>query len=176
MWNYVVTGVVHPERAIIDIKGSLPLQIAHPEAAIDVGVHLSVLKSQVTIGITSAERLPDLYTLRNVISEVVSDVINCAAIEAVVAYEVELRSVHCVTDGSTLVYSAGIPGIGVKDDEQLKMDVTATVEVSGRIPLLRRALSDFKSAISHPADTGFFCYRSIECLVNFMKDEKGRRQ
>jgi hypothetical protein len=35
---------------------------------------------------------------------------------------------------------------------------------------IQKALSDLRNAIRHPGDTGFFCYRAIETLASYFKD------
>jgi hypothetical protein len=111
--------------------------------------------------------------LRNIVNDVLSALVDAAALEAVVSYDVELKSVHCVEDRMTRVFGADVPGLSISDNEYRQLEAFPHFVLSGRLPLFRRAVADFKRSIKYAGDTGFHCYRAVESLINFVQEAKG---
>jgi hypothetical protein len=173
MWDYVFSGVVHPERAELDMSASLPCQIDNPEVGISGEAIVGIYKNQITVAFASATEISDWLTFRNIIIDMVSLLVDGLALNAVVGYDAEIRSIHCIQSRRTQVFGADVPGLSIKNDEKLQIDVLPLFTVGGRVHLFRRALGDFKRAIRYPVDTGFYCYRAVESLMRFVMSDRG---
>lgn len=171
MHHYIFSGVAYPERAYVDFGGPVTLEFQAPDAGIRGAVNLTIYKNQVTIDFVSENKVPDLYTLRNVLSDVAYGVLSGACLQAVVGYDIELRSVRAISEETTLVFGIDVPGLSIGDHEKFTDDLMPWLLITGKEPLFRRSISDFKSAIRYPSDTGFFCYRAVESLINIIRNE-----
>ncbi len=172
MWKYIFSGIVQPERALIDMPGSFPLDIKHKDVDIAGRAIVCIFKSQITVDFTSAQAVSEWLTLKNIITDLVAAIVNCAGLDGVVGYNIDIRSMVSVHDQETIVFGVDIPGLSIQNDEQRKIDILQTFKVVGQEPLLRLALSDFKDAIIYPNNTGLFCYRATESIINLVKKEK----
>ncbi len=164
------SGIVHPQRALLELSDPISVEVHHRDAGIKGSATVSIYKNQVSITFRSNEKIPNTATLRNVMAQIASDVINCACLNAVVGYEVELISLNDVEENQTMVFGADIPGLSIKNDDVVKVDILPLFRLSGEQPLFSRALEDFKLAIRHAADTGFHCYRAVESLIHYIEN------
>jgi hypothetical protein len=53
--------------------------------------------------------------------------------------------------------------------------VTTAIQLALRHVSLRRAFADFREAIRSPIDTGFFCYRTAETVMQHFRDRDTKR-
>lgn len=169
-YHYVFSGVVYPERAHLELGA--PIQLGYRNVDFDVlgNVQLSIYKNQIILDFTTANRILDILTLRNLMTDFVASVVDIAGFSGVVGYEVDLRSVCSIHEQTTEVFGVDIPGLSIRNDEIRKYEISDLLSLCGSVGLFRRALSDFKNAIRHPIDTGFFCYRAIESILNYVRD------
>lgn len=165
MPTYILFGVVHPQRAVLEFS-RVGMEFSHPPARLNGTATISIHKNQIVVSVVTAEPTTDFYTLRNVIGAFISILTDCAALRSVVAYEVELISVHDVAANSTLVFGADVPGLSIGANELRSLDLNPPFIVASKLPLFANAIGDFRQAIRQAGQTGFLCYRAVESLLH----------
>lgn len=169
-YHYVFSGVVYPERAHLELGAPIPFEFQNIAFGISGNVQLSIYKNQIIVNFTTANRIVDMPALRNLMTDFVASVVDIAGFNGVVGYEVDLRSVCSIHEQTTEVFGVNIPGLSIGNDEIRKYEINDLLSLCCRVALFRRALGDFKNAIRHPIDTGFFCYRAVESILNYVRD------
>ncbi len=171
--KYVFFGVIMPERALINMEANIPLKLDHTFNGIKGDLLVSIRKNQIIVDFTTAEKVSNYNTLKNMVSESISTIIDCVGVNFVVGYSVDMRAMYDVQDQKEYVFGVSeyLPEITIGDNEIRKTDITEMLKVSYQ-PNVQSALSDFKYAILCPKDTGLFCHRAFESLIHFIMDEE----
>jgi hypothetical protein len=111
----------------------------------------------------------DLETLKNTIEDLVRAEVDACGYILGRGYDVEITS--CLgPEGRHTVFAVGI-------DEIEQMQIERPLQFSDLRPIvmesrhLRRALADLRQSIRSPFDTGFFCYRAVECLRQYFVEQ-----
>jgi hypothetical protein len=172
--NYTFFGVVYPERALIELRHPLSFRLENKEFGISGKIRLAIYKSQIIVDFESNEDVADVPTLRNFVRDAAQTVLDIAGMEVAVAYNADIRSVRG-PHGQLEVFGPSIPAIGIKNSEHRSVEIHRLFSLAGSDPFLRRALADIRSAISYPVDTGFFCYRAVESLINSTLESLAKR-
>jgi hypothetical protein len=94
MWDYVFSGVVHPERTLLNMGSSLPCQIDIPEVGVSGEAIVGIYKSQITVAFATETEISDWLIFQNIIIDMVSLLVDDLALNAVVGCDVEIRSIH----------------------------------------------------------------------------------
>lgn len=165
MPTYTFFGVVHPERAMIDLKDPIALTYREEINDFEANCEIAVYKNQVILIMNTDVEINDFPTARNRAKDIVQGIVDIAGMEFGVAYNVDLRAVSGPNHHFE-VFGTGIPELGLKNDESANVDILTPFLVAGKDPFVHRAIADIRSAISYPVDTGFFCYRAAESLIN----------
>jgi len=162
---YIFFGKVLPERALVSIPG----QIAELKVngKLIGGMTTTVLVSQVTIQINLFEKCSNIYTLKFAIEDGLRVQLDALGYINSCGYDLEITQ---------MIDSSGyVEVFGVNIDDTNKFPQMRPKKFSDIMMLfttdqgeyLRLCLSDLREAIRTPKDTGFFCYRSIECLRQY---------
>ncbi len=190
MFTYVFSGVVIPERAnvhiIISPQAPVKLRLHLPKGdEMRFDVSISISDSQIAVVVKSGERIDDLKIVRNHIEYFVRSIVDAFGYTDGRGYDVEITSVVGQEDGQPW---ASFPvwavfGVEVSALQQTKSE--RPISFDEVVPLLlelpqqndsdpiiaklapqqlRRCLGDLREAIRSPHDTGFFCFRAIECI------------
>jgi hypothetical protein len=170
--QYIFFGKVHPERCLVSIP-ELRIRVVTEDREIDGDLVFYVSLSQI-IAIFSCDRLVQNYlTLKNSVEDLIRTAIDALGYTNGCGYDIEIIEIIDSLGNSPTVFGVGIPAIRDSAKEagvtfQNVMDVFR----DPRGWRLKRCLADLREAIRVPQDTGFFCYRGIESLRQFFKQEK----
>lgn len=171
MSTYIFSGKIMPERANVSVS-TLSIKVLAEEAGINVDAIVSINASQVSIVIETTDKNADLPTLKNYVEYLVRTVVDAYGYLSGRGYDVEITSV-VDPDGKHTVFGVGIPELEEAQNER-PLHFPELLKVMGRSQHLHRALGDLREAIRSPWDTGFFCYRAVECIrQSFVEKEDG---
>jgi len=154
----------------MEMKQPERVKIDHAESGIKGELSISIYKNQIVVTFESSIRISNLYTLRNIVSDVVGSIVHIAGLSCIVGYEIEMISATEVQTGVVRVFGMDEPGFSIGDNEARTISISSMLRFCHSEALFRRAITDFKNAIRVPADTGFYCYRAIESLLNILRD------
>ncbi|MFS2010423.1 hypothetical protein ACCD06_11170 [Azospirillum sp. CT11-132] len=168
-YTYVLSGVVTPERAMLELGTPFGVKFRHPEAGIHGDIRLTIYKNQITCILVSETKILNPFTAKNVLGDFIQQVTDAACLEAVVGYVVDIVSLTDTQSGETIVFGPSETTIGIKNDEMMNLDLFGIISAASQNPYVGRALADFRSAVRYPGDTGFFCYRATESLIQHVK-------
>lgn len=171
--KYILFGVIMPERALIDMEESVSLKLDHTFNKIKGDLLVSIRKNQIIVDFTTTEKVLNWNTLKNMVLENTSTIVDCVGVNSVVGYSVDIRAIYDVQDQKEYVFGVSeyLPPATIGDKEVRKTNITDMLKVSYR-PNIQSALSDFKYAILCPKDTGLFCHRAFESLIHLVMDNE----
>jgi len=167
MIQYILKGVVMPERALLSITGSRSVELIHSGTGRTISVDLSIVLNQITVWVQS-EFPWDLHDLRNIVLYHVNNVCACMAFAKGLAYEVDIRQVLNKEQGIDYVYGIEVPCIAERRKTEEEVTDLFNDVLRKRIGkqgiYINRCVNDLKMALSHSEDTAFYCFRAIESL------------
>jgi hypothetical protein len=168
MTKWSVIGRILPERVPLTI--SIPEQTVNlTDFALSYRVKINIADSQLIASVNIAKGKVDPHTLRNCVE---SDV---RAVTDLVGY---LRGCSFGVDITSMISSdgeCGILGINVPVLAEARKDQKMQIEDDLLTSVLSEqsahlALADFREAMRNPVETGFFCYRAIEAMMQSLKN------
>jgi hypothetical protein len=171
---YVLSGKVLPERADVTIGPIKDCNIRVPELSIEFSAAIAICASQIMVGVRSEESIDDWETLRNIVEAVVRNIVDAFGFIEGRGYDVELTSI-AEQSGRSMVFSVEVAAL---QEDKANRPITFPElynllrnpsqrqddDLAFKTNQLRRALADLRESIRSPYDTGFFCYRAIECI------------
>lgn len=177
MSTYLFEGLVHPERAPINLKCSFG--ITHLTTEEECTVRISILLNQIAVWIDT-KKVWEVHDLRNIVKAVVSHELEVVGFIMGRTYDVEIRRVMNPELDVDYVFGVEIPCIA---DRNKAVDLLARItEIRAKSDgtlgvFLHRCFADLASAMKNADDTGFYCYRAIEslrqhCIEKFGLDPK----
>ncbi|PKL57827.1 MAG: hypothetical protein CVV34_05495 [Methanomicrobiales archaeon HGW-Methanomicrobiales-5] len=171
-YTYFFFGKVMPERANVNIS-PLMGEMKNFNGEKIGEMKTSILVSQITAQITQntqIQKYDELLTIKNALEDAIRVQLDVLGYTNSCGYDIEITQ---VTD-----ISGAVRVFGVNVDNTDQFPLKRPKNFSEIMPLfstetgeyLRLSLSDLREAIRSPKDTGFFCYRSIECLRQYFVD------
>jgi hypothetical protein len=166
MFRYIFTGKVLPERVDFSLT---PHQI---EAITNTGqkfkISISIQKSQIFLEVNSENVIDDIFTLRNTIVDFVRQYTDIFGYLHGYAYDLEITSL-IFPDNEHLIFGVSITEIEKDAVNRPIQDLQKIFEMEQDPDnlALRLALMDLNLSIKYPKDTGVFCYRAIESIMQF---------
>ncbi len=172
MNTYTFSGKVLPERANMSITRPLPIAMEAKDAGISGAGAISILVSQISVVFNTEDSNVDLPTLKNYVEGIVRNLVDAYGYLSGRGYDIEITSVVDPA-GMQTVFGVGVGALEQTQSER-PLSFQDLKDVVFKSQELRRALSDLREAIRSPLDTGFFCYRAIECIrQSFRQAEDG---
>ncbi len=176
MHKYILHGKVLPERADFSVSCMI-LGVEQPDSGLKFDMALSILKSQISVHITSESEILDYETLRNYVVDVITMHTDAFCYINGYAYGIEITSLAGENNTPYIIFGAGID---VLEKDHVNRPYKTIGEIihliyNPKYNMLRVALSDLRLAIQFTKDTPFFCYRAIESLMQYFNkynDEK----
>jgi hypothetical protein len=166
-YRYTFTGVIHPERAAISMS-TIPLAVQAPSEDIDGRLYVTIAVSQVTAVFESEQRVRQLHTLKNHVTDAVRVAVDAFGYLTGCGYGAEIVQVVPAESTNPMVFGVDIPALEYKSpDLNARFTEVMSLFWDPRGCHLQRCLADLREAIRSPKDTGFFCYRAIEALRQF---------
>jgi len=184
-YTYTFIGRVLPERTWVTINDGKPinLRVQRSDWGIDCDMNISIGVAQVSVVITSATKIDDLFTLKNIVSDEVSTVLDAFGYLEGRGYQTEITSV-VMPNGEQNVFSVEIQELQQARNERplgfsdlfsqiLLNQPNEAPEHAFHRQSLRYALADLRQAILSPTDTLFHCYRAVEDIMQGFKEPQG---
>lgn len=169
-YRYVLHGRVIPERVDFNLS-TVPVTITEANYGFKLKVFLSILKSQISVYITSDKKVSDFETLRNIILEFIHGHTDSFGYLHGLAYDVEITSISGDQNEPYLIYGVQINEIEKDYNNRPINDLNKILPLmAGDNRHLRYIFSDLRRAIKYPNDTGVHCYRAIETIRQFFLD------
>ncbi len=168
-YEYLFVGAILPERAHFHnshyVTGKFKADLAFS------GEYLIEIKSnQVSIKLELAQQIKDnLADLTSVVRDLVWREIEIVSLHIFTYHYFDLRffldNQSGVTSFFGVSYADDIPITNIEINGDLR-------RIAGENPFFRMALSDFRRALEVPSDTGLYCYRAYEALLQNCRDER----
>jgi hypothetical protein len=175
MSKWTFFGRILPERVPITWPGPLS---GSAESGLGFAFDYRVVihHSQIVIDLEIEKDAPDLATLRNTAAEIVRAIADLISYQTACGYEVEIVSAVCHETDEWEVFGINIRMLAA----QRKVQGTLAMEADLLIAVTSSAaaqvvLANFRAAMRVPVDTGFFCYRAIEAMMQSMKSTPGEK-
>ena len=182
MQPYIFQGRVLPERAQLSLQFSLSFE--HLSSGITASAKVSIILNQVVVWIETDHDW-NVFDLRNVVTNIVQSHLQMVGYLKGFAYDFELTRVLNQERAADYVFGIDIPCLAERGKDINLSDALTKLreKTTGRNGVyLNRCFGDLVSAMKHPDDTGFYCYRAIEALrhhcaaVRQMADESKATQ
>ena len=164
MEPYLLQGIIRPERAHLSFSLSLPFTYSfYP------GLHTAIVSvsfNQVSVWVDT-EASWDIYDLRNLVKDIVQDQLAIIGYMLGYAYDLEITRVLSREREIDFIFGIDIPCLAARNQGQdisTKLALMHQKCIGENGAFLRRCLNDLTSAMKHPVDTGFYCYRALESL------------
>ena len=120
------------------------------------------------ITITTMSVINDIATFRNQIATICKSIYDAATFLHGQAVGVELLSLTEVETNRFWTFRDSVPELSQSANERL-LPTEEFINLAISNAYLRSALADLNEAITSPNDTGFYCYRAIETLMQEFK-------
>lgn len=169
MFRYIFTGKVLPERVDF-LLTSPPIEVT-TDTGQKFKILISIQKSQIFLEINSENVIDDILTLRNGIVDFVRQYTDIYGYLHGYAYDLEITSL-VLPNNEHIVFGVSIDGLEKDTQNRPMQDFQKILEI-GQNPdnlALRLALMDLNLSIKYPKDTGVFCYRAIESIMQFFNE------
>ncbi|NQT31601.1 MAG: hypothetical protein HQ588_04630 [Deltaproteobacteria bacterium] len=160
--TYIFTGKVMPERANVNIDAMI-VKIKAVDAGFSGEAVVSVSCSQISVKFDTTDINISLSTLKNYVEDLVRVLVDAYGYLSGRGYDVEVTSV-IDPNGKQTVFGVGIEELEKAKNERPLSFQDIVLSVIPKSPHFRPALGDLREAIRSPSDTGFFCYRAVECV------------
>ena len=165
MYTYIFEGIVLPERAQLTFKKTI--EFTHISSSISGRADLSILLNKVCVWVDTQVEW-DIFDLRNTVRYMVQN--ELSIIGYLYGYAYDLEIVRVLNRALNIDYVFGID-IGCIVERNSKINKEELMKVirdkiqDDEGVFLHRCFSDLSMAIKVPEDTGFYCYRAIESLL-----------
>lgn len=163
MYIYIFTGTVNPERMSLTVPNVFRTVYKEQVLIGTAIIKVDIKFNQISVTVESTDEITDLATLRISALQSANAMLSCYATETGRPFVIDIRQLYCVNSQRYLFYTEGLPAIGPKDTS--KIDISSLLQAANNNSYFRHAVNDFRSALSMPYDTGFFCYRAYESLI-----------
>lgn len=174
MFQYVFSGLVHPERAHVEINSG-PLKAEFPDGT-HIEVKFEINAAQINV-LVNSEIERNVWDLRNHIDEVVTAQVDFLGYINGCGYQVEITSCIDVKKETPIVFGVNVGDFhseyqkakelpGFKEAYQ-----TGAKQAFASVPL-RRALHDLTQAMRSSRDTAFYCFRSLETIRGHFQEKE----
>lgn len=170
MDNFVFYGRIHPENTPVTVP-SIVNNLTALSTGEKIEIELSVNRGALLCKVRANYDGDSILTLRNAVEGCARAVMDIIGYLYAHAFDVEICSV-VKGNGCKIEFDTSIPCLKEKACAgSVNIDAVTFASIMQDESLSNIILSDFKQAIRWPMQTGFFCYRSIESMMQTMKDE-----
>jgi hypothetical protein len=161
--GWIFYAKVLPERASISLRG------------LDYTVHVAselgfkcrfekvvLIDSQIIARATLVEGNTDIFTVRNALAQHLRNLADLAGFQTGRHLDVEITSAVSTTDPEDwVIFGNTIPAL-FKESADLTLDM---LQVALTDTPLSMALADFRKSMPDGTETGFYCFRAIEAVM-----------
>lgn len=170
MDTYIFTGKVLPERADVHIPTmTIDISSNTEGAQLEGRIIISIKYSQISATLI-VETNQDVPTLKNSVEHMVKTLVDSFGYLSGRGYDTEITT--CTdSQGNLTVFGIGIPELESEASQRpLNLIDLYTRSVSPSKDL-QHALGNLRESIRSQWDTGFFCYRAVECIRKYFVQE-----
>lgn len=161
-------GKVLPERA--SISASVPKMHVHFDGVQPAYTfHIDIIHNQIIEHVVLEEDQYDRFTLKNAVESNVRAFVDFAGLLYGYGYDVEITSYVDHSDDFTFVFGIDIVGINKVGPDDVQNYLDKYMEHAIQSTYARHAFANFREAIRVPGDTGLFCYRAVENIMQHFK-------
>ncbi|MFK8213356.1 MULTISPECIES: hypothetical protein [unclassified Haloferax] len=175
--SFAFFGRIYPERVNLRIEEVAELYYENDFTTFDM--ELFIHGSHILAEVTPTEDVDNLATLRNLVESAVESLTDPIAFLNGVYVHVEITGV-IAPDGYKRVFGYNHGAISgrftqqeISEDWMPKVQSTYQTEAG---KYLQRCLTDFRLALEHAEDTGFYSYRAIESLRQYFKSRENNKK
>jgi hypothetical protein len=164
---YTFFGRVLPERVPLRIEIQ-PAEITAAAFGLRFSAETSIHDSQVVSNIVIKDGEVDLDTLRNLTESSIRTVLDLIGYAYGLSFDLEMLS---VTWGGNrrVIFGINVPVLAERRQAAPYVINSDLVKAVGAESSAHFVLEDFREAIRVPRGAGFFCYRSVEAMMQSMK-------
>lgn len=170
MKTYIFSGKILPERANVDVT-PLEIDLSAGSANFKGKAIINISVSQISV-VLNVETDIDIFTMKNAVEHTVRVLIDTYGYISGRGYDIEITSV-VDPDNKQTVFGVGIPELEA-DQKERPLHFSETLQLALKSRQLQHAFFNLREAIRSPWDTGFFCYRAIECIRQDFKETTGK--
>jgi hypothetical protein len=169
--HYIFSGRVRPDGVAVNFDVKDPLLKLTVSGVEGQTCQISVLLSggiHIALAVTTAAPIRDVFTFRNQMTTVCKSIYDAASFLHGRYVSVELTSLTEIETDHFWTFRDEVPELQNTSGER-PVPVEELTKLAVANVYLRSSLSDLSSAIVSPNDTGFYCYRAIEALMQEFK-------
>jgi hypothetical protein len=165
MTTYLFLGLVLPERAPLTLQ--IPGKTKYANPSITAELEISIWLNQVVVW-AKTESECNIFDLGNLVREVLQTEIAIIGYLKGYTFTIEIRRV--LNPDFNVDYVFGIDILYIEERNQsidlsLRFNAIREKLIGEEGILVSRCFKDLISAMNEPGDTGFYCYRAIESLL-----------
>jgi hypothetical protein len=168
MERHIFIGTVHPERTSVN-SSPFGFQIGNSSVEHAGNVHISIQLSNIAITVDYDPSFCDILTLKNSLVLFLEKYISVYDFIHGQTHTVEIKQ-HIDNDGNVKLFSTSHPPLEsrLEHTEELFVDIFNAIS-NGKYRHIQNSILDLSRAIQHCHDTSFYCYRSIESLMQYFR-------
>jgi len=173
MARWTFFGKLHPERVPISSGQSHRGKATVSTLGLDFEFRIELHASQLILDINVLSGNADIGTLKNLATSLARGLAHIIGYRVGGHFDAEIVSAIDRDSDDWRVFGVEIPVVADKRRRERtgeRIEVrTALFMAVGQSTAAQMALDDFTSAMLRPTDTGFYCYRAIEAMMQSMK-------
>lgn len=170
MSKWTFFGKVQPERLPVTWNTPLSGRARQSDLNIEFDFRTVIHASQVIVDITVTKGTPDVDTLRNTARGCALSITDLVGYTSGSHFEVEIVSAVCHDNNEWRVFGSEIPALVARTNSLRTNNIDGTLlQAVERNVGAQMALRDFQRAMRDAVDTGFYCYRAIEAMMQSMR-------
>lgn len=173
MAQYILKGIVHPERAQLSIgpiKLPKTIQVSTKK---ELSIELNIVLNHISIWIETTKDW-DIFDLRN-IARYISTVV-CSFLTFTHGYYYEVEIIQILSKEKGIDYVFGIDTPCVSERNSVEIWKKNLIEIQELVfnkngLYFQRCFKDLNLALKDTEDTVFYCFRAIESLKQYCKEK-----
>lgn len=173
MPQYILKGIVHPQRATLSLSRPIERKVIHLSSKKELSIELNIVVNHITIWIESIEELSD-DDLRNIGRYFTNSICSVLSFIYGYYYEAEIIQILSKEKGIDRVFGIDTPCISSRDsikDFKAKLEDIFNITNDELGIYLNRCFRDLSLALKDTEDTAFYCFRAIESLKQYCKEK-----
>lgn len=169
--TYAFFGRIYPERADVRIP---EINLQHTSQFGSFEMHIFAHGSQLLVEVEMEDKIENIHTFKNLVHRGASSLTDTLAFLMGRHVTVEILAV-ITPSGEKRVFGVVYPYIDEKikyeDVQEEWLPKITSVYQTEASPYLQRCFTDYRLAMEHAEDTGFYCFRAVETLRQFFNKE-----
>jgi hypothetical protein len=173
--RWIFAGRTFPER--LPIKVSVPIKTTAHFAAFGLSLELVVriADSQILAYVSVIEGDMEVYTLKNLVETEIRVILDLAGYQSGGSFDMEIVSAIDRETDDCVVFGNIIPVLmNRRKADYGVFDLKLFETIMGN-PFAKTVLADFREAMRMVVDTGFFCNRAIDSMMQSMKQNPKKK-